>query len=374
MAAADPARKSSWLLPGCVAAAWLLFALMVVTISWGAAASRNRPFDLVNTVAWNLGWLFWAGATFGVRRLAQRFPLERQSLGRRLLLHVGFGLLITILMLVFEFLVNAQLGRLWPGPIRPFQLSAFVVYKFHIYFLVYWLIAGASGAYDFYAKLQRTELIAAQLETQLAQAQVQALKMQLHPHFLFNTHHAIISLMLKNENPSAIKMLTQLSDLLRLTLKQAERPMNALAEELEMLELYLGIQRERYRERLQVVIDVTPDVLGAEIPCLMLQPLVENALQHGIDPRAAGGRVTIHVHRENERLEIRIDDNGEGLPPGFKLEVQNGVGLSNTRARLQRLYGTQQQFLMAPAEGGGTVARISLPFRVFSGADELSAT
>ena len=203
-----------------VLGAWLIFALMVIAISWGGAASRGRPFDLAVNVVWNLGWILWAGATFGVQALARRFPLERRGLGRKLLLHVGLGLLVTTAMLGAEYGLNEALSRLWAPAVRPNPFVSFVVYKFHIYFLIYWLILGASGAYDYYTQLQTSELTAAQLETQLAQAQLLALRMQLHPHFLFNTHHSIISLMLKNENASAIKMLTRLSDLLRVTLKK----------------------------------------------------------------------------------------------------------------------------------------------------------
>src|ERR1041385_377931 len=121
--------------------------------------------------------------------------------------HIVFGLLVTSVVIGLEFFLNQFLGRMWPAVVRADPLVAFVAYKFHIYFLIYWLIVGASGAYDFHTKLQRSELTTAQLETQLVQAQVQALKMQLDPHFLFNTHHAIISLMLQNENSAAIKML-----------------------------------------------------------------------------------------------------------------------------------------------------------------------
>jgi sensor histidine kinase YesM len=351
---------------------WLFFGLMVLAISWGAAASVNRHFDWPNGIAWNLGWLWWAAATFVVRLLARRFPLERQGLVRRLLLHAAFGLLVTALVICLEYLLNRFVVRTWPVTLRPNPLVSFVAYKFHIYFLIYWLIVGASGAYDFQAKLRRSELTASQLETQLAQAQVQALRMQLHPHFLFNTHHSIISLMLKNENSSAIKMLTRLSDLLRLTLKKTDQPMNSLREELEMLELYLGIQRERYRERLDVKIDVAPDLLDAEVPSLLLQPLVENALQHGIDPQASGGRLTVSIHRQASNLIMSVHDNGPGLPTNFRLEQQTGVGVSNTRARLERLYGAQQRFEIASTGTDGTEVRVMLPLRILSSADDVA--
>lgn len=359
-------RKQTWLARATVLGSWLLFALMVVAISWGGSASRNRPFDFVNTVVWNLGWVLWAIATFGVRTLVRWFPIERRRLARTLLIHVGFGVAVTTLMLSAEFLLNDALQRIWPSTVRPNPFVSFIVYKFHIYFLVYWLIVGASGAYDYYTQLQRSELTASQLQAQLALAQVHALKMQLHPHFLFNTHHSIISLMLKNENPAAIKMLTRLSDLLRITLKKTDQATNSLREELEMLDLYLGIQRERYRDRLVVNLDVDPQTLNADVPCLLLQPLVENALQHGIDPQTTGGKLTITAHQTDENLTITIRDNGPGFPTGFRLDQAQGVGLNNTRLRLQRLYGAHHQFVLSPAADGGAEVRIVLPLRMAS--------
>src|SRR5690606_20844222 len=151
-----------------------------------------------------------------------------------------------------EFAFGHALAWLWPDSLRPYTLVELVVYKFHIYFLIYWMILGATRAFDYYARYRESEVLASQLEARLAQAQLQALKNQLHPHFLFNTHHSIISLMLKNESSAAIKMLTRLSDLLRITLRKTDQQVGSLREELAAIDLYLGIQGERYRERLTV--------------------------------------------------------------------------------------------------------------------------
>jgi signal transduction histidine kinase len=359
-----PAKPSPWLIRLGVLVGWVLFMAMVVAISWGGTVVRGRPFDLVNTIGWNLGWILWAGTTFVVAALARRFPLGRENLGRGILTHALLGLAIVTATQGAEFAFNHVLVRVWPGTLRPFTFIELVVYKFHIYFLIYWMILGATGAFDYYTRYRESELHASELDAKLAHAQLSALKMQLHPHFLFNTHHAIISLMLKNENPTAIKMLTRLSDLLRITLKKTDQQVNSLREELDALELYLGIQRERYRDRLAIDLAVEPVALDAEVPSLLLQPLVENALRHGIDALADGGRLCIAARRVHEQLTITVSDNGPGLAPGFDLENGNGIGLRNTRARLARLYGGQQRFEIACGRDGGTAVKIEIPFRV----------
>lgn len=359
--------SQAWLTRAVVFGAWIVFALMVLAISWGATAVRNRPFDWSNNLAWNLGWLVWAVATFGVRRLAQRYPFERRRVTLTVARHVALGLLVTLAVLGAEVLLNLGLRQIWPK-LRADPFIAYVAYKFHIYFLVYWLITGASGMYDYYQRLQHTELVASRLEAELAKAQVQALKMQLHPHFLFNTHHSIISLMLKQEIPAAIKMLTRLSDLLRRTLQKSEQPVTSLREELETLELYLGIQRERYRGKLDVKIDIAEGAAAAEVPCLLLQPLVENALEHGIDAGSGSGVLAIAAKREGDSLLLAVRDDGAGFESASKSSVVvEGVGLGNTRRRLERLYGLRQAVEIRSAPGAGTEVTIRIPFTAYSG-------
>jgi two-component system, LytTR family, sensor kinase len=358
-----PAKANLWPSRFGVLGGWVLFTVMVLAISWGGTAVRGRKFDLANTITWNLGWILWAGATFVVAALVRRFPIERKRLAHGVVVHVMLGLAIVTLTQGMELALNRALVWLCPEVVRPYTFVELVVYKFHIYFLIYWMILGATRAFDYYARYREGEVLASQLEAQLAQAQLQALKNQLHPHFLFNTHHSIISLMLKNEAPTAIRMLTRLSDLLRITLRQTDQQVSSLREELDALDLYLGIQRERYRDRLAVQLDIEPTTLTAEVPCLLLQPLVENALQHGIEPLAAGGLLRIAAHQEHDRLVLTISDNGAGVAGDIDLENGPGIGLRNTRARLTRLYGAQQNFAIARGGDGGTEVRIMLPFR-----------
>jgi LytS/YehU family sensor histidine kinase len=199
------------------------------------------------------------------------------------------------------------------------------------------------------------------LETQLAQAQLQTLKMQLHPHFLFNTLNAIAGLVRDSRNKAAVNMLAGLSDLLRYTLENAGKQEVPLKEELEFLELYLDIQQMRFSDRLRVELQIEPETLGALVPNLILQPLVENAIRHGVSRRAASGTIGVSAKRDDALLCIRIYDDG----PGLKRDKGRGVecvGLSNTRARLRQLYSEDQRFSLTEREGGGVEATLIIPF------------
>ena len=353
---------------------WLLFTLMVMAISWTGSVLRGRPSGIGGLLLWNLGWLLWAGATFLVVRLTRRFPLERKHLGRAVATHAVLGIGVSVGILLIEFLLNHALEQLWPEGPRANAFLGYIVYKFHVYFVIYWMIVGATRAFDLHAQYRQSELLASQLESQLAQAQLLALKSQLHPHFLFNTHHAIISLMLKQDTTAAIRMLTRLSDLLRLTLHTTDRQVSSLRDELDALELYLGIQRERYGARLEVELDVEPAALTAEVPWLVFQPLVENALKHGIDSLAAGGRLWIRAWTDRGELHLVVSDNGPGFPVGFDPAAGPGIGLRNTQARLARLYPQQHQLRFERAASGGADVHVTLPLRAHApGSESLTA-
>jgi LytS/YehU family sensor histidine kinase len=206
-------------------------------------------------------------------------------------------------------------------------------------------------------------LKASQLQAQLAQAQLQALKMQLHPHFLFNTLHAISSLM-RRDVDAAERMIARLSDLLRLTLENVGAQETSLRQELEFLESYLEIEKTRFRDRLQVKMDIEPETLDARVPNLILQPLVENAVRHGVAPHAAPGLIEISARLKENKLEIQVRDNGAGLPDARRAQIKEGVGLANTRARLEQLYGAGALFGLSNRDKGGLVVSLTIPFRV----------
>lgn len=227
------------------------------------------------------------------------------------------------------------------------------------YLAVYLAVVAAIYVMTYYESLHRHELAASRLESQLAQANLEMLKMQLHPHFLFNTLNAVSALMHRDVD-AADRMIAQLSDLLRLALEKDRRHQVRLDAELDFLHRYLAIEQIRFHDRLQVEIDVAPVCLGAQVPRLILQPLVENAIRHGIAMRSAAGRLYISARRDDGRLLLTVADDGPGLPPGRPLRP--GVGLANTQARLEQLYGEDHALELINADEGGLEVRLEIPF------------
>jgi LytS/YehU family sensor histidine kinase len=202
------------------------------------------------------------------------------------------------------------------------------------------------------------------MERNFSQARLNALRMQLDPHFLFNALNTISAQVERNPR-LARTMIEHLGDLLRLSLDARDRQEIPLAEELAFLDHYVAIQKIRFAENLRIEIQVAPDVKYALVPCLIVQPLVENAIRHGISRRASGGAVTVIAQRVQNQVEIRVTDDGVGLPPGWTLETSSGMGLSVTRERIVGLHpGGNSRFTVQPRPGGGTDVAISLPLRL----------
>lgn len=223
--------------------------------------------------------------------------------------------------------------------------------------LVYWFTLVVLRSLESRRLLQNEQLHSAQLESQLTHSQLQALRMQLQPHFLFNTLNAISALALADPQ-RAREMIARLSDMLRITLEERNSQMLPLSRELEFVRSYLGIQQIRFCDWLDVRFDVDDDTLDAEVPSMLLQPLVENALQHGLLARPVRGTMCVAAHKRGG-LFLSVEDNGVGLPAGG---VEEGVGLGNTRTRLEMLFGSAAWLRVRAREGGGTRAEIRLPF------------
>jgi two-component system LytT family sensor kinase len=225
---------------------------------------------------------------------------------------------------------------------------------------IYWLMLLSSHALNYYQSFRRGELRASRLETQLAQSQLEALKMQLHPHFLFNTLHSI-SALLNRDTEAARRMITRLGDFLRMTLENAGAQEVTLQEEMEFLNGYLEIERIRFRDRLTTSVDVDPSVLGVRVPNLILQPIVENAMRHAVASQHEG-RIEITAFPRNGCVRIQVKDNGPGLTDdGLTNQFGKGVGLANTKARLERLYGTHHRLELANGPKGGLVVTLEVP-------------
>ena len=309
-------------------------------------------------------WYVWgllAPLIIGVDRL---LPVPREALSRRVLFHIPLSFVVTT---IYIYASGAARALLDSEPAR-FSLSLDVLRAswggaFHWNILIYWLIVGVYGTYDYYNDVRERQLKTAQLERLLAESRLNALRTQLHPHFLFNALNAI-SAHVERDPRVARRMLEQLGELLRLSLDHADSQEIPLEEELAFLERYLAIQKVRFEGRLEVVVNVEPEALPALVPTFILQPLVENAIRHGIAPRTSKGTVQVSAWRENGRLHLRVQDDGPGLPVGWKLAANKGVGLSNTRERLQRLYGvSRHSFEVVSEPGAGVRVDLSFPFR-----------
>jgi len=306
---------------------------------------------------------------------ARRFPLEAGRRVRAIAVHSGGALLFSCAHLIgllgVRFLLWDNGGKnpnaSWA---QYFQRRSFEQLDWSL--MVYAVIVGVSHAVAYYHELQERKLKAAQLETRLIEARLKTLEAELHPHFLFNTLHAI-STLVHRDPESADRMISRLSDLLRITFDRSGEPKVSLKEEMDFLQKYLDIEQTRFQDRLTVHVKVDPDALDGEVPRMILQPLVENAIKHGIAGRSGGDNIEITAGlsrasgsesrgREGERLWMQVRDNGAGLQVRTLKALRTGVGLSNTRARLDCLYGRHYRLEFSDKHGGLSVL-IEIPFQ-----------
>jgi len=302
-------------------------------------------------------WCLWAFLLPILFHLSRRFPLRPGSGKRFFLVHMSAAILLSLTHLILFSLAYWLLARIVIrdtefDPQRIFQMIFSI--DFHIGILVYWIVLSAHQAiaYARYTSELRSQLISAQLDS---------LKMQLHPHFLFNTLNSISALLHKDVE-SADEMIGELGNFLRLTLQNRTSQEVRLEEELKFLRSYLEIERVRFRNRLTVEIEIEPQTLDARVPHLILQPIIENAIRHGIAPRADAGRIEVRSHKANHHLHVQILDDG----PGLHETPSEGIGLRNVRERLQRLYGADHEFHISNRPEGGLLVEMKIPFRNFS--------
>ena len=307
-------------------------------------------------------WYAWAVLVPGMLYLARRYPFERQGWRRAAAVHAGgvvaFVLVHAILTVSIRELVAIRFGMMLGSWWSEFQRLFFLNFDWEM--MTYWAVVGLSHALDYHKEAQDRTLATARLETALVEAQLQALQRQLHPHFLFNTLHTISALM-HRDTEAADAMLARLSDLLRLTLDRLGVQEVPLKEELDFLEKYLEIERTRFGDRLTVDMQIEPETLDVCVPNLVLQPLVENAIRHGIAPRLGGGRLQIVARQTGARLWLMVRDNGAGLSKANLDAFNHGVGLSNTRLRLEHLYPGNHRFEFHEPSDGGLAVTIEIP-------------
>ena len=367
-----PARKPRvpWKLILLVGAGYGLLMSVQVRLSstlGGHPIPWSKCFALQLPVA-----VAWILATPWILRLGRRFPLTREqwrtSVPILVAISLGFVFALDMATAWYSTLV------LPPGPNATSLLRSatrsFVIWVFSD-LLTWWSILAVSYAVEHYQRLRERELAAAQLETQLSQAELKALKSQLHPHFLFNALHTIGSLVRTGDRENAVKVTAGLGELLRRMLEGAAQQEVPLRQELDFIKSYLEIEQIRFRDRLQVCFDVDPGVADARVPHLILQPLVENAIRHGIAPHLSAGRLVVRAAKANGKLQLVVKDDGPGT--GDEDDGRPGIGLANTRARLARLYGNEYLLEVGNLPQGGVQARLEFPFRLATAEWEGSA-
>jgi two-component system, LytTR family, sensor kinase len=309
-------------------------------------------------------WYVPALLTPAIFRLAHRFRLDAPGWLRAIAVHAVFACSFSVFhcaCMIATRLMLFESGGKNPNVAWASFIQRRFLENLDWTLMVYSTIVGLSYALAYYRESQARAVKEAQLETRLVEARLRTLEAELHPHFLFNTLHAISSLVHTNPD-SADRMISRLSDLLRITFDRAGSPRISLQEELEFLQKYLEIEQTRFQDRLSVRFDIDPETLDAEVPRLILQPLAENAIKHGVSPKPGDGLVQIVSRRRGDSLWLEVSDNGMGLSAGARAQLRSGVGLSNTRDRLACMYGASHTIDFSDGTNGLAV-RLEIPFR-----------
>lgn len=349
-----------WCFGFCV---WTLLGLSFGLSSYLGARQDNVQISWKRLVTGYLADFFlWGMLSPLIFKVSRRFDL-RESFPRNLLIHIALSIFLSCVVL------SAAAPLVWyfgypnlarnPTLLTLWRNNAFSIYYFHQGLTIYWATVAVAHALHYYRGLREGEARTGQLAAQLAQAQLQALKMQIHPHFLFNTLNSIAALLHKDVEV-ADRMIARLGDFLRLTLKRSDAQTVDFGQELEFLKCYLDIEHLRFQDRLTVEMEIEQQTLDVMVPNLILQPIVENAVRHGVARQTLPGHITIRALKKKDRLIMQVEDNG----PGLKLNPNgghSGIGLNNTRARLEQFYGDDYSFQIANSATGGVVVTLEIP-------------
>lgn len=357
-------QKGTWIRILLSACGWSLAALFAATYIVLQNYSRQKFDPLWQVLLWQFataaGWLILTPLIFW---LVKTFPLGGKKLSRNAFIHIVGGLAIVLARQAIDAFVQPLIG-FPPGNkfTTYFESMRFIfISDFHFSVITYCVALGLIFGTSYYKQFREREIQALQLSARLAQARMHVLKMQLHPHFLFNTHNAISELIYKDPE-AAEEMLGNLSDLLRISLEKLEVEKVPLQQELDFLNKYLMIEQTRFRDRLRVTFEIAPETYDSIVPNMILQPLVENAIKHGIAPLARGGEITVRALKNKENLQIEICDDGIGVPFGNPEEIVEGIGLSNTRARLKYFYANDHKFEVQPNGEKGLKVTLVIPY------------
>lgn len=323
------------------------------SFSWYRAMILQAPF-----------WYGWALLAPVIGWTIIRLNPDGRPWVSRASIHVGLAVLFSLFHSTAIMSFRHLIGFHKDVPVTFGMFANFAMFTLSTNLLGYGAIVGIVYATDFYRRYQERELLASQLTAQLAQARLSALRMQLNPHFLFNAMNTISMQVRKAANDDAVRMLAGLSDLLRYMLEDSRPTEVPLSEELVFVERYLAIEQVRFQDRLTIEVDPGPGTAQALVPTLILQPLVENAIRHGISRRVQSGRISIRARRTDDDLLIQVEDDGPGLSSDMTPTPGTGLGLKNTRARLEQFYRDHQSLELAEASGGGTLVTMRLPYKV----------
>ena len=369
--------------------AWMIWAVSFGVWAFVTLAGAGSIYELYRSTGGSMSFpnvlgmqcsqvLTYFPLTPFVFALATRYPIQRGNWLQRSLWYLAGGLVFTVAHITLRGLtpyaywdahVHAWVSAIWDSQVHVFRIRWPVFEQLFLRNVVdditgtYVPIVLVAHAVAYYRRFRERQLRASQLEAQLAKARLQALKSQLQPHFLFNTLHSISALML-TDVPSADKMMSRLSDLLRMSFEDIGTQVTTLSRELEFVSVYLEIERIRFEDRLKIILDVAPDTLDAEVPHLLLQPLVENALRHGISRLSSGGEIRIAASHDERTLHLLVRDNGPGLGNGDAPPSKAGLGLKATQERLETLFGNAQAFEVRSPPEGGAEAFVRIPFRL----------
>ncbi len=340
-----------------VLAAWTLAGAILATQAWFGRDAHGQPIAWTQSLTIWLTWgCLWAMLTPLALALLDRFPLTRGRTMANVALHIAAAFAFALLDLALFATVAPIIGAESAGPTWAATFQRLLATSFLLHVPVYWLIIGAGAALRVARDANERERRALRLEAQLAEARLLVLRAQLEPHFLFNALNTISVLMRENVD-DANRVLVLLSGLLRRALDTSTAGEIELRHEIAFAEAYLALEQIRFADRLTYRFDVEPQLLDLHVPSLILQPLIENAVRHGLRERKADGSIEIAAERQDDMLWLTVRDNGQGIVA----DASEGVGLSNTRSRLALLYGERHSFDLLPGPGGGLLVRIGIP-------------
>jgi two-component system, LytTR family, sensor kinase len=359
-AAEATARTRRW---GWIAALWCAGAVFVASQSIVLRHLEGRHLEEIGLFATEFAsWLPWLAAIPIVIGLARRFPIQRRPSVRGIAAHLLAWAVISMTMGAWWAGLQVLFNP-WDHPRTPDFWETWSTTQFFQAvnsLAAYLLIVTITYMVDARDKVARQVVETARLNEELSKAQLAALRRQMEPHFMFNTLNSIAGLVRDNRGDAAVNMIVGLSELLRRASEDSHRPQVSLAEEVEYLQRYVDIQKLRFGERLQISVDIPADLLDAQAPSLLLQPLVENAIKHGISARVAGGAVRVAAARQAGRLVLSVYNDGPGFPPDWETSGA-GIGLANLRTRLKILYGDAAELRMERAGSDGVEVIVTLP-------------